>query len=59
MPYAILFYRLVVRPLRGEPVRTLLTALAVALGVAVVLAIEMAGQGGRRIVPVFLRDSRR
>ena len=44
MPYAILFYRLVVRPLRGEPVRTLLTALAVALGVAVVLAIEMAGR---------------
>jgi putative ABC transport system permease protein len=43
MPYGVLFYRLIVRPLRGEPVRTLLTALAVALGVAVVLAIEMAG----------------
>ena len=33
-----------VRPLRQEPVRTALTALAVALGVAVVLAIELAGQ---------------
>ena len=38
-----LFYRLVVRPLAGEPVRTALAALAVALGVAVVLAIELAG----------------
>ena len=33
-----------VRPLHREPVRTLLTILAVALGVAVVLAIEMAGE---------------
>ena len=32
------------RPLAQEPVRTLLTALAVALGVAVVLAIELAGR---------------
>ncbi len=38
-----LFYRLIVRPLRREPMRTSLTALAVALGVAVVLAIELAG----------------
>ncbi len=38
-----LFYRLVVRPLQREPSRTLLTVLAVALGVAVVLAIELAG----------------
>lgn len=44
MPYALLFHRLVVRPLRAEPVRTLLTVLAVALGVGVVLAIEMAGE---------------
>ncbi len=43
MPYLILFHRLVLRPLRREPVRTLLTAAAVALGVAVVLAIELAG----------------
>jgi putative ABC transport system permease protein len=33
-----------VRPLRQEPVRAALTALAVALGVAVVLAIELAGR---------------
>lgn len=44
MPYGVLFYRLIVRPLRSEPVRMLLTTLAVALGVAVVLAIEMAGE---------------
>ncbi len=37
------FYRLIVRPLHREPTRTLLTVLAVALGVAVVLAIELAG----------------
>ncbi len=39
----VLFDRLIARPLRLEPLRTLLTALAVALGVAVVLAIELAG----------------
>ena len=39
-----MFQRLILRPLRAEPVRTLLTLLAVALGVAVVLAIEMAGE---------------
>jgi putative ABC transport system permease protein len=39
-----LFYRLIVRPLRQEPVRMGLTVLAVALGVAVVLAIELAGE---------------
>jgi putative ABC transport system permease protein len=38
-----LFYRLMVRPLFHEPVRLTLTILAVALGVAVVLAIELAG----------------
>ncbi len=38
-----IFYRLIVRPLRREPLRTALTVLAVALGVAVVLAIELAG----------------
>ena len=41
--YGTLFYRLIVRPLRHEPLRTLLTSAAVALGVAVVLAIELAG----------------
>jgi putative ABC transport system permease protein len=39
----LLFYRLIVRPLFREPVRTLLTLLAIALGVAVVLAIDLAG----------------
>jgi putative ABC transport system permease protein len=39
-----LFYRLIVRPLRQERPRTTLTVLAVALGVAAVLAIELAGQ---------------
>lgn len=38
-----LFYRLMLRPLFHEPVRLTLTMLALALGVAVVLAIELAG----------------
>jgi putative ABC transport system permease protein len=43
MPYLKLFHRLILRPLRQEPLRAALTVLAVALGVAAVLAIEMAG----------------
>jgi putative ABC transport system permease protein len=43
MPSARLFYRLIVRPLVREPGRALLTLFAVALGVAVVLAIELSG----------------
>lgn len=43
MPTLALLYRLIIRPLRREPGRTLLTVIAVALGVAVVLAIELAG----------------
>ena len=43
MPPFVLFYRLMVRPLFREPVRTFLTILAMALGVAVVLAIDLAG----------------
>jgi putative ABC transport system permease protein len=39
----LLFYRLMVRPLLSEPVRTALTVLAIALGVGVVLAIDLAG----------------
>lgn len=39
----ILFYRLMLRPMWREPVRMVLTILAVALGVAVVLAMELAG----------------
>ncbi len=38
-----LFYRLMLRPLLQEPVRALLTVFAVTLGVAVVLAIDLAG----------------
>lgn len=41
---ARLFYRLIVRPIAAEPARNTLTILAVALGVAVVVAIELAGQ---------------
>jgi len=43
MTLLVLFYRLMARPLFREPVRTSLTILAIALGVAVVLAIELAG----------------
>ena len=43
MPRLKLFYRLMVRPLFHEPIRLALMVLAVALGVAVVLAIELAG----------------
>ena len=39
-----LFLRLILRPLADEPVRTLLTLFAVALGVGVVIAIDLAGQ---------------
>ena len=39
-----LFLRLLVRPMWREPVRTALTILAVALGVGVVIAIDLAGQ---------------
>ena len=41
--YLALFSRLILRPLRKERMRTALTVLAVALGVAAVLAIELAG----------------
>jgi putative ABC transport system permease protein len=41
--YVQIFYRLILRPLARERVRTALTIAAVALGVAVVLAIELAG----------------
>jgi putative ABC transport system permease protein len=43
MSRLLLFYRLMVRPMLQEPVRAALTVLAVALGVAVVLAIDLAG----------------
>src|ERR1700722_876254 len=43
MPYLRLFHRLILRPLRREPLRTSLTVIAVALGIAAVVAIELAG----------------
>jgi putative ABC transport system permease protein len=43
MSRVLLFYRMVVRPQLAEPVRTALTIMAIALGVAVVLAIDLAG----------------
>ena len=39
-----LFRRIVLRPLLGDPTRTLLSILSVALGVAVVIAVELAGE---------------
>jgi putative ABC transport system permease protein len=43
MSRLFLFYRLILRPLFREPVRALLTLSAIAIGVAVVLAIDLAG----------------
>ena len=43
MPRLKLFYRLMIRPLFREPIRTCLTVAALALGVGVVLAIDLAG----------------
>src|SRR5580692_7819178 len=61
MSRAILFYRLIVRPLFREPLRTALTVLAVALGVAVVLAIDLAGRAAagsfRSSVETLMGDS--
>jgi putative ABC transport system permease protein len=39
----LLIWRLILRPLRREPLRSVLTVLSVALGVAVVVAIALAG----------------
>ena len=38
-----LFRRIVLRPLKADPIRTLISILSVALGVAVVIAIDLAG----------------
>ena len=43
MPRLVLFYRLIVRPMLRERARSLLVLASVALGVAVVLAIDLAG----------------
>src|SRR6202041_1238103 len=61
MSRLVLFYRLMVRPLFGEPLRTGLSVLAVALGVAVVLAIDLAGNAAagsfRSSVETLMGDS--
>lgn len=44
LAFALLFWRMVLRPLRREQLRTILSLLAIALGVAVVMAIHLAGQ---------------
>src|SRR5271167_2885979 len=43
MSRLLLFYRLLVRPMFREPVRLTLIVFAVGIGVAVVLAIDLAG----------------
>jgi putative ABC transport system permease protein len=43
MRLGLLFYKMMIRPLRREALRTALTVFAVALGVSVVLAIDLAG----------------
>lgn len=43
MPYLTLFFRLIIRPILRERARSLLVVAAVALGVSVVLAIDLAG----------------
>lgn len=42
--YVRLLYRLIGRPMLGEPVRTAVTTLCVGIGVAVVVAIDLAGE---------------
>lgn len=44
MSWPAIFHRLIVRPLLHDPLRTALTAFAVSLGVAVVVAIDLASQ---------------
>ena len=44
MSWPAIFYRLIVRPLLRDPLRTALTAFAVSLGVSVVVAIDLASQ---------------
>ena len=41
---AVALYRLIIRPMATDPVRTLLTAAAVALGVAVIVAVDLASE---------------
>src|SRR5260221_13907112 len=51
---AKLFWGLMITPLAAEPVRTALTIVAVALGVAVVLAMDLAGNAATGSFPSSL-----
>ena len=42
--WAVVLYRLIVRPLATDPLRALLTVAAVALGVAVIVAVDLASE---------------
>ena len=44
MAWCIVLYRLIVRPLATDPLRALLTVAAVALGVAVIVAVDLASE---------------
>ena len=44
MPRAVLLFRLIVRPMVRDRARALLSATAVALGVAVIVAVDLAGE---------------
>ncbi len=44
MAWGVVLYRLIVRPLAAEPVRALLTVAAIALGVAVIVAVDLASE---------------
>ena len=44
MARAVVLFRLIVRPMAADPVRALLTVAAVALGVAVIVAVDLASE---------------
>ena len=44
MAWAVALFRLIVRPMIAAPVRALLTVAAVALGVAVIVAVDLASE---------------
>jgi len=46
--WLLLLRTLVLRPLRADPLRSALTVASIALGVGVVIAIELAGRAGPR-----------
>ena len=48
MAWCVVLYRLIVRPLVTDPLRALLTVAAVALGVAVIVAVDLASEASMR-----------